>query len=245
MHRVDSTSASTVHRCTPDAVAAPVFQRGSTVPASKQRLRGRPNNGHTLSPRAWGSRGPPYSGACSARASISSRHESSRGTAPRRTSAQCSFRSGLTRHAREHRLGWSSAESRATLDGVAMQHRRGAFRMSSQRAGEPTLASSSSGEPPSLSIEEWAAMPEDEPGELVSGWLVEEEVADYEHETVLSFINAALRAWSAPRGGFVAGSEAKFAVGENQGRKPDLGGQRHAPRLPRARARSRRALGRD
>jgi hypothetical protein len=35
------------------------------------------------------------------------------------------------------------------------------------------------GEPPRMSIEEWAAMPEDEPGELVGGMLVEEEVADW------------------------------------------------------------------
>ena len=73
-----------------------------------------------------------------------------------------------------------------------------------------------------MSIEEWAAMPEDEPGELVAGRLVEEEMADYEHETVVSFANAALRSWVVPKGGFVAGSEAKFAVGREQGRKPDL-----------------------
>ena len=73
-----------------------------------------------------------------------------------------------------------------------------------------------------MSIEEWAAMPEDEPGELVNGRLVEEEMADYEHETVVSFANAALRGWVVPRGGFVASSEAKFAVGREQGRKPDL-----------------------
>ena len=72
------------------------------------------------------------------------------------------------------------------------------------------------------SIEEWAAMPEDEPGEFVDGYLVEEEMADYEHETVVSFANAALRGWVVPRGGFVAGSEAKFAIGEGLGRKPDL-----------------------
>src|SRR5262249_29934980 len=47
-------------------------------------------------------------------------------------------------------------------------------------------------------------------------------MADYEHETVVSYANAALRGWVVPRGGFVAGSEAKFAVGKEQGRKPDL-----------------------
>lgn len=84
----------------------------------------------------------------------------------------------------------------------------------------PVRASPSSREPPRMSIEAWAAMPEDESGELVDGCLVEEEMADYEHETVVSFANAALRGWVVPRGGFVAGSEAKFAVGEEQGRKP-------------------------
>lgn len=86
----------------------------------------------------------------------------------------------------------------------------------------PVLALASSGGPPRMSIEEWAAMPEDEPGELVAGYLVEEEMANYEHEMIVSFVNAVLRNWVVPRGGFVAGSEAKFAVGPEQGRKPDL-----------------------
>jgi Uma2 family endonuclease len=73
-----------------------------------------------------------------------------------------------------------------------------------------------------MSIEEWAAMPEDEPGELVNGFLVEEEMADFEHETIVSFANAALRSWVVPRGGFVAGSEAKLAIRPDLGRKPDL-----------------------
>jgi len=94
--------------------------------------------------------------------------------------------------------------------------------MSSKQAMVAIQTALSSGGPPRLTIEEWAAMPEDESGELVDGWLVEEEVADYEHETILSVINAVLRAWAAPKGGFVAGSEAKFAVGAEQGRKPDL-----------------------
>lgn len=79
-----------------------------------------------------------------------------------------------------------------------------------------------SGEPPRMSIEEWARMPEDDPGELVGGRLMEEEVADYAHDTIVSFVNALLRGWVVPRGGFIAGSEAKIAVGDDQGRKPDL-----------------------
>jgi Uma2 family endonuclease len=92
----------------------------------------------------------------------------------------------------------------------------------SERPMGPIQAFRASGEPPRMSIEEWAAMPEDEPGELVDGCLVEEEMADYEHETVVSFANAALRSWAVPKGGFVAGSDAKLAIRDDQGRKPDL-----------------------
>jgi Uma2 family endonuclease len=91
-----------------------------------------------------------------------------------------------------------------------------------ERTMGPIQASSSSGEPPRMSIEEWAAMPEDEPGELVDGFLVAEEVPHYDHETVVSFVNTALRSWVVPKGGFVAGSEAKLAIREDRGRKADL-----------------------
>jgi Uma2 family endonuclease len=73
-----------------------------------------------------------------------------------------------------------------------------------------------------MSLEEWAAMPEDEPGELVDGRLVEEEVADSPHETVVAWVSYRLMGWSEPRRGVVLGSEAKFAVGPGGGRKPDL-----------------------
>ena len=80
-------------------------------------------------------------------------------------------------------------------------------------------------EPPGhgeLSLEAWAAMPEDVPGELVRGRLVEEEVADTPHETVVGWLSYRLMGWSEPRKGVVLGSEAKFAVGPGGGRKPDL-----------------------
>jgi Uma2 family endonuclease len=73
-----------------------------------------------------------------------------------------------------------------------------------------------------LTIEEWAAMPEDDPGELVDGVLVEEEMPDLTHETVIAWLVATLRAWVIPRHGFVFGSEAKFAVAPRRGRKPDV-----------------------
>jgi len=75
---------------------------------------------------------------------------------------------------------------------------------------------------PRMSLAEWAAMPEDDPGELVDGRLVEEEVADPVHEDIVSSLNATIRPWVVPRGGFILGSEAKFGLGPKRGRKPDL-----------------------
>lgn len=85
-----------------------------------------------------------------------------------------------------------------------------------------------------MSLAAWAAMPEDEPGELVDGRLEEEEVSSYEHEIVVGWLIRMLGNWLAPRGGFVGGSEAKFAVQPTRGRKPDvsayLPGSRKPPR---------------
>jgi len=77
-------------------------------------------------------------------------------------------------------------------------------------------------EPRRLSLEEWAELPEDEPGELLDGVLVEEEMPDLVHETVVAWLLVALRAWLRPRGGRVIGSELKLAVGHGRGRKADL-----------------------
>ncbi len=73
-----------------------------------------------------------------------------------------------------------------------------------------------------LSLADWTALPEDAPGELVDGRLVEEEVSDYVHEILVIAIGSILRAWILPRGGRVAGSDAKLAVTSKRGRKPDL-----------------------
>jgi len=73
-----------------------------------------------------------------------------------------------------------------------------------------------------MSLEQWAAMPEDEPGELVDGQLAAEEATDPPHEAVVSRLFYFLSGWSEPRKGVVLGSEAKFAVGQSGGRKPDL-----------------------
>src|SRR5438034_8253022 len=46
-----------------------------------------------------------------------------------------------------------------------------------------------------ISLDEWASLPEDEPGELVDGLLVEEEVADWDHEDVVAWLMLLLGAW--------------------------------------------------
>ena len=73
-----------------------------------------------------------------------------------------------------------------------------------------------------ISLEEWAALDEDEPGEVVDGRLVEEEIAGYAHEVIVGWLIHVLRTWIGPRGGFVGGSDARFAVKPTRGRKPDL-----------------------
>lgn len=72
-----------------------------------------------------------------------------------------------------------------------------------------------------MTLDEWAAMPEDEPGELLEGYLVEEEEVGALHETIVAFLAYTLRAWLGRRGR-VMSSDARFAVGERSGRKPDL-----------------------
>ena len=73
-----------------------------------------------------------------------------------------------------------------------------------------------------LTLEEWADLDEDVEGELVDGMLEEEEMPSFLHEIIVSWLNEILRRWTRPRGGQVAGSETKIAVGPRRGRKPDL-----------------------
>lgn len=95
-------------------------------------------------------------------------------------------------------------------------------------------ATGSSADRDELSLEQWAEMPEDEPGELVDGRLEEEEVPDFVHELIVTWLAHVFRSWLAGRGGFVGGSDAKFAVAPRRGRKPDLSvylpGTRRPPR---------------
>lgn len=75
---------------------------------------------------------------------------------------------------------------------------------------------------PRMSLDEWASLPEDEPGELVDGQLVEEEVSDFDHECVVTWLLIALGGWALPRGGWAFGSDGKFALRAGLGRKPDI-----------------------
>lgn len=76
--------------------------------------------------------------------------------------------------------------------------------------------------PVEMTLAEWAALPEDEPGELVDGILVEEEVTDLYHETFVAWFVRIIGAWVDDRGGIAFGSEGKFAVAPRRGRKPDV-----------------------
>lgn len=75
---------------------------------------------------------------------------------------------------------------------------------------------------PALTVEQWAALPEDEPGELVDGRLVEDEVPDVIHEVVALWLARELDAWGDSRGALVVGPGAKYAVAPKRGRMPDL-----------------------
>lgn len=73
-----------------------------------------------------------------------------------------------------------------------------------------------------MTLDEWARLPEDEDGEIVDGWLVEEEVPDFLHELIVGWLLQALVPWARQHGGVAGGSGAKFAVASNRGRKPDV-----------------------
>ena len=73
-----------------------------------------------------------------------------------------------------------------------------------------------------MTVDEWGDLDEDIEGELVDGVLEEEEMATFLHEIVVMWLAQILRSWVRRRRGYVAGSEAKIAVGTRRGRKPDL-----------------------
>ena len=73
-----------------------------------------------------------------------------------------------------------------------------------------------------MTLEEWAELDDEIEGELVDGLLEEEEMPSFLHEMVVSWLIVTLHAWARRRGGRVAASEAKIAVGPRRGRKPDV-----------------------
>lgn len=75
---------------------------------------------------------------------------------------------------------------------------------------------------PRMTLDEWAALPEDQPGELVDGELVEEEMPSFVQEVVVIWLGALLRAWAVARGGIVAGSGLKLKISSRRGRMADL-----------------------
>jgi Uma2 family endonuclease len=89
-------------------------------------------------------------------------------------------------------------------------------------AWSPALASRRQPTGRRLALDEWAALPEDAEGELVDGYLTEEEVPDPIHGLAVSWLIALFRAWLGGRTGFVFDSDVKFAVTPTRGRKPDV-----------------------
>jgi Uma2 family endonuclease len=82
-------------------------------------------------------------------------------------------------------------------------------------------------------------MDDDEPGELVDGRLVEEEVPSILHESVVSWLMIELGGWARPRRGWVFGSELKLGISARRGRKPDV-----SMYLPGAKLRAQDSLAR-
>jgi Uma2 family endonuclease len=73
---------------------------------------------------------------------------------------------------------------------------------------------------PLLTLDEWRDLPEDVPGELVDGRLVEEEMPDPLHEVIVAWLARIVGNWTDEA--IVLGSETRFALSSTHGRKPDL-----------------------
>jgi Uma2 family endonuclease len=96
----------------------------------------------------------------------------------------------------------------------------------------PMIAASPASGARRLTLEAWTTLPDDEPGEWIDGWLVEEEVATPIHEAIVMLLGMVLRGWLGPRG-LVGASNARFQVTPTRGRKPDLFVYLPHSRLPR------------
>lgn len=72
-----------------------------------------------------------------------------------------------------------------------------------------------------MGFDEWSQLEEDETGELVNGFLEEEEVPDPIHELAVSWFIFLFRSWLG-KAGFVFRSDLKVQTSEKSGRKPDV-----------------------
>jgi Uma2 family endonuclease len=73
-----------------------------------------------------------------------------------------------------------------------------------------------------MTLEEWEALDEDVDGELVDGFLVEEEVPNFVHEIVVTWLAQTLGAWVGRHGGVAGASGVKYGLAFGLGRKPDF-----------------------
>lgn len=86
-----------------------------------------------------------------------------------------------------------------------------------------------------MTFDEWVALDEDEPGELVDGRLEEEEEPDLIHEIIVPWLAQVFWNWLEGKG-IVVGSGVKYAVRSDRGRKPDFAVYLH-PEIQRPPAR--------
>lgn len=83
-----------------------------------------------------------------------------------------------------------------------------------------------------ITLEAWAELDENAPGELVDGHVVEEEVPSVLHEAVVAWFIRVLSTWAVRRGGWVLGSRHKLGLAPGLGRKPDVSMYLAGTRLP-------------
>lgn len=86
---------------------------------------------------------------------------------------------------------------------------------------QPSSAITGHPQKPTMTLDEWAELDEDEGGELVDGQLVEGEMATFAHEVVAGWFIRMLGNWAAPRGGRVGTADGRFKVALGRGRRPD------------------------
>ncbi len=84
---------------------------------------------------------------------------------------------------------------------------------------------------PSVTIDDWAALDEDDSRELVDGVLEEAEVPSVLHEVIVTWLQLLLGPYFRARGGVTLGA-VKLAIHPRRGRIPDLACYRAARGLP-------------